>query len=60
MTVEWDRQAKRPKRRVNEYAYETARENVHEWLAEDGARFSSGLSDCVDRISRAMARDLGL
>lgn len=60
MTVTWDRTAKKPKTQVNEYEYETAREEVAEWLAEDGARFDSGISDCIDRIGRAMLRDLAV
>ncbi len=60
MTVTWERGAKRPRQQVNQYEFETARESVDAWLADDGARFGSGLSECVDRINRAMTRDLGI
>ncbi len=58
MTVTWNRTAKKPTTQTNRYEYETAREAVADWLADDGARFDSGISDCVDRIGRAMVRDL--
>lgn len=58
MTVTWNRTARKPTTQTNRYDYETAREAVADWLADDGARFDSGISDCVERIGRAMVRDL--
>jgi len=58
MYTEWDQRSKKPARQTNRYEYETAREAVEDWLADDGAGFRRGIATCIERVAGWMARDL--
>ena len=58
MYTEWDQRSKKPGRQTNRYEYETAREAVEDWLANDGAGFKRGIATCIERVAGWMARDL--
>jgi len=58
MTVTWNAGKTAQATQTNEYEYETGEEQADEWTFNDGARFDEGVTQCIDRISQRMARDL--
>lgn len=59
MKTFWGFENEKPTVQTNQYQYETTHEAAKNWLANDGERFSRGITQCVDRIAGYMARDLG-
>ena len=59
MKTFWGFEDEKPTIQTNQYQYETAHEAAKNWLANDGEKFSRGITQCVDRIVGYMARDLG-
>jgi len=59
MKTFWGFENEKPTVQTNQYQYETTHEAARNWLANDGERFSRGITQCVDRIVGYMARDLG-
>lgn len=58
MTVVWNHGRAKPTTQRNEYQYETAQDQVNQWLLNDGQRFDQGVSECIDRIAQRMVGDL--
>lgn len=59
MKTFWGFENEKPTIQTNQYQYETTHEAAKNWLANEGARFSHGITECVDRVAGYMARDLG-
>jgi len=59
MRTFWGFGDEKPTIQTNQYQYETAHEAAKIWLANEGDRFSLGITECVDRVAGFMARDLG-
>ncbi len=59
MKTFWGFEDEKPTVQTNQYQYETTHEAAKNWLANEGVRFSQGITECVDRVAGYMARDLG-
>jgi len=59
MKTFWGFEDEKPTVQTNQYQYETTHEAAKNWLANEGVRFSQGITECVDHVAGYMARDLG-
>lgn len=58
MNTNWTGDDGKASAQSNDYEFETAREFVEDWLADDGAGFRTGFHQCIERVSSWMVRDL--
>jgi len=59
MKTFWGFEDEKPTIQTNQYQYETAHDAAKNWLANEGVKFSHGITECVERAAGYMARDLG-